>query len=64
MIEKIITIIFPFYGIFMYFIREECSHLLDWAILSIICYIIAFYNCELFIAAMIALIILSILNSK
>ena len=60
--EKIITLIFPIYGIFMYFVREECSNLLNWAILSLMIYLVAFFNIELSIASLIAALLYIIIH--
>lgn len=63
MLEKIISIIIPIYGIFMAFVRDDCKDLLPWSLFSIIFYLSAIVNIELFIAGMISLIITAFIKN-
>ena len=56
MLEKIITIILPIYGIFMFFVRKDCIDLLKYSGISILCYIILFIEFELGLALFICII--------
>lgn len=55
MIEKLITIVFPVYGIFMSIVREDCFELLQYAMVSLLGYILLFIILELGISCFIIL---------
>lgn len=55
MVEKLITIVFPVYGIFMSIVREDCFELLQYAIASLLGYILLFIILELGISCFIIL---------
>lgn len=55
MVEKLITIVFPVYGIFMSIVREDCFELLQYAIASLLGYILLFVILELGISCFIIL---------
>lgn len=55
MVEKLITIVFPVYGIFMSIVREDCFELLQYAIASLLGYILLLIILELGISCFIIL---------
>lgn len=55
MIEKIITVIFPLYGVFMSIFRKDCFELFRYAVISILGYILLFIILELGLACFIIL---------
>ena len=55
MIEKIITVIFPLYGVFMSIFRKDCFELFRYAVISVLGYILLFIILELGLACFIIL---------
>lgn len=55
MIEKIVSVIFPIYGIFMSFIRDDYFELFQYSLAAILGYILLFAVLELGIACFIIL---------
>lgn len=55
MIEKIITVIFPLYGVFMSIFRKDCFELFRYAVISVLGYILLFIVLELGLACFIIL---------
>lgn len=55
MIEKLITVIFQTYGIFMSIVRKDCFELLRYSIVSLLGYILLFTILELGISCFIIL---------
>lgn len=55
MVEKIVSVIFPIYGIFMLFVRDDCFELFQYSLTAILGYILLFVVLELGIACFIIL---------
>lgn len=60
MIESIISIILPIYGIFMFIVREDRQDLLQYSLASILCYLFLFVELELGLAGFVVLLLKTI----